>query len=650
MSDSNPNVAVLLELKSAVLNIDWEISDETLTELAGEVSKLQVKWAGKKVLLVYLQIIGALCQYIGVSREKSHPGTFLLLKEAFDGLEVIVENPAMAQAEQNRDVMAYAERYNQLKKEIAAGDFIPGPPQEEDDEKSTMDRLMDDADDHATDTVFDSMLNAMVQSPEDEESEADSSGAEPEVVVPTPPPARPPVQAAFNKADGTEVEPDRNEDDEFVEADELLDEFFDDDDDIPAPEEGQVSDSKAEEEGGVFDLDDLQDESEEEILDLATQGDEALADEGYVERDLTGSSDEQGDDSADLVHDDGELVIDIDAKSDKGDEPEESFQEMEEALDDFFGDEDEDDLLEPVNEEAEDGLVIDEALDDFFDEDEDESVVHATKGGAAEEPEDVSSDADEYQQNLGEEDESEGIRIESEDEADLIVDSGRQACPEEDTADEFVVEEDELDRGETSEDAKYDEIERHAEEAEPIPVTGSVAACVEDLKMLLLSVEGEVDDQLLHRLEEEIESLSEVVQDNAHARIHLSLLGTVIRYIGREQADVISDSMTCLKLLADSLENLLQDKTGDTARYSDIAVQSFVDWHELVVLDFENRLARGVKNTEVVSDPAVIAVEESAEDLDADEPAIPLDIQGFREDILKEVRELVVREIAGLKS
>jgi hypothetical protein len=43
-------------------------------------------------------------------------------------------------------------------------------------------------------------------------------------------------------------------------------------------------------------------------------------------------------------------------------------------------------------------------------------------------------------------------------------------------------------------------------------------------------------------------------------------------------------------------------------------------------------------------------VEESAEDLDADEPAIPLDIQGFREDILKEVRELVVREIAGLKS
>jgi hypothetical protein len=57
-----------------------------------------------------------------------------------------------------------------------------------------------------------------------------------------------------------------------------------------------------------------------------------------------------------------------------------------------------------------------------------------------------------------------------------------------------------------------------------------------------------------------------------------------------------------------------------------------------------------VKNTEVVSDPAVIAVEESAVDLDADEPAIPLDIQGFREDILTEVRELVVREIAGLKS
>ncbi|MDA3969731.1 MAG: hypothetical protein PF442_00105 [Desulfobulbaceae bacterium] len=440
MSELNPNEEVLFKLKSAVLNIDWEISDETLTELAEEVAKLQGKWAGKKVLLVYLQIIGALCQYIGVSRGKSHPGTFLLLKEAFNGLETVVMNPAMDQAEQSKDLMAYAERYNQLKKEISAGDFIPGPPKDEGEEKSTIDRLLDADEGHAADTVFDSLLSGMVQSPEDDKPEKYAKGPEPEVAAPTSPPARPPVQAAFNKADGTEVYPDRNEDDEFSEADKLL--------------------------------------------------------------------------------------------------------------------------------------------DDFFGEDEDEPVVDKAKDGETEELDVVPSYSDEEQGGVED--------------------------------------------------------------------TWSIGASVENLQMLLLSVDEEVDEQLLQRLEEEVDSMSEAVKDNVPARIHVSLLGAVIRYIGREHVDVIHASMTCLQLIADSLENLMQDQTGAGSHYSEVAVQAFTDWHELVVLEFENRLARCSKVPESVSEPAVGgAVEDTGNSLDS---PLPQEIQRLKADILKEVKEMLVQGIAELKS
>ncbi len=569
MSESNPKVEDLLELKSAVLNIDWEISDETLTELAGEVTKLQGKWAGKKVLLVYLQILKALCQYIGVSREKAHPGTFLLLKEAFNGLETVVKDPAMGQAQQNQDVMAYAARYNQLKKEIAAGDFIPGPPSAAAEE------------DHVEDTAFDSMLKASTQSPEE------GRDSESEVVAPAVPPARPPVQVAFNKADGTEVEPDRNEADEFAEADELLDAFFDDDDDIPVP--GAVRAS-----GG---------ELEEDVLA-----------EDYVEMDLTGSS------SLEQKEDD-ELTLDIDAESDRGDDSAESFQEMEEALDDFFGEEDDDDLLEPVSAEAEDDLLIDDALDDFFGEDVDEPVVAEAAGSGPAQRGDVSSASDQGLQPRAAGADSEDIVV-AEEEAGLAEDSGHLVVTPAATADEFVVED-----------------------------TCPEGSCVEELKRLLLSVDWEADDQLLRRLEGEIDSIGEVAKDNAPARIHLSLLRTVIRYIGREQAEVISESMTCLKLLVDSLENLMQDQTGDTSHYSDVAVQAFVDWHDLVVLDLENRLAQCEKVVGLGVEPGVGAAEENAAGVEhrLDSSASP-DIMAWQEEILKKVKALIVEEIAGLKS
>ena len=633
MAESNQSIDVIMALKSAVLNIDWEISDETLDELNREVVKLQTVWAEEKVLLVYLQILGALCQYIGVSREKSHPGTFMLLKGAFDGLEQVVVDPDMSQSEKNSTVMGYADRYNKLKQEIATGSFTPAPARKQEEDKSTIDMVMKDEDDHSTDTVFDSMLNAMVQAPGGISGEQDTGESEsdtemepespPEVVAT--PSVRPPVQVAFNKNDGIEVDSDRNEDDEFVEADELLEHFFSDDDEIAGFEESSRDDE-------IVDLDEFQDDEKDEIsLEL---------DKDKTALDFTDHYDE-------------DLIVEL---GDDTEKKEESFQDMEDTLDDFFTEDD--DLLEPL-EVLDDDSLIEDALDDFFGDDEGESlsvkdvsesiefdlqedeVLSIESNGVIEEEEVFIADSASIDNDLRHVDEeSESDSLDTSDAEDFLADEDIEDVSESDPLD--VV----------PDDVTGSEIDDLDEElTEPVAVEPLIdGSCVENLQMLLLSVQWEVDDQLSLRLEEEVDSLGILLEGNASAGIHLKFLRAVIRYISREQADVISGSMACLKLITESLESLLFDQTGQVFLYEENAVRSFVDWHELVVLDFEEQLAQVDDH---VKDVAEGRPEESVEVIEAvitsPDPALSVEMQEMKDCILQEVRTLISQELAKLK-
>ncbi|MCW5214449.1 hypothetical protein VU13_03955, partial [Desulfobulbus sp. US5] len=44
----------LLRLKSIVLSLDWDITEDTLAELAEELSELRSLWDGDKVAQIYL--------------------------------------------------------------------------------------------------------------------------------------------------------------------------------------------------------------------------------------------------------------------------------------------------------------------------------------------------------------------------------------------------------------------------------------------------------------------------------------------------------------------------------------------------------------------------------------------------------------------
>ncbi|MEN8257297.1 MAG: hypothetical protein ABFS09_05485 [Thermodesulfobacteriota bacterium] len=610
VQDTAKTGEILEKLKSAILNIDWEISDENITLLNQELAELRSAWKGQKAHLIYLQILGALSHYIAANKENANPSAFPMLRNVFASLEEMVINPG-DEDQQGQKVMEHVDSYNELKKAIAAGEAAPAaepevPPSEaepepepevaaqeesaeEQEEPSTINRLVHDEEDHTTDSIFDSMLDEMVQaeSPDDEPETKPEPEPEPQP-PPKSPPARPPVQAAYNKDDGTEIEADRNIADEFAEADELLDDFFVDD---VAPPGGAGA---AEGGGDEFDLSAFAES--EEVLDLDEAGQEDVEPgeaEEYFELSLEEKIPAEPEVANELDASELEMVEDVGLDIFKVDDPEEAvaeptpakaredFLEMEPALDDFFEGEAE---AAPPQKSAEvaagpapeqDIDEVDLALDDFFEEDEQTAAA---------------------------------IKVD--------IPEPDQKAPE--VAGETLA----------------------VEVATPV---SKPAGTVEDLKSLLLSVDWEVDDQLLERVDSEISVLKENLSENHTALLHLNFLSTVIHHIGgQEHSQVISESMTCLKMVTESLENLLAGDGADESQYAAQAVSSFVDWHELVVAEFEKRL------DEVKRQGGDLAESIEALELETGEGE-STETQKLKTEILSEVRKILSQEMKAIR-
>ena len=65
----------LAELKSMVFSIDWEITDEVLSAFLSQIAKLKNTYKNEKIILMFLQLLGSLGEYIKTNRGNAHPKT-----------------------------------------------------------------------------------------------------------------------------------------------------------------------------------------------------------------------------------------------------------------------------------------------------------------------------------------------------------------------------------------------------------------------------------------------------------------------------------------------------------------------------------------------------------------------------------------------
>ncbi len=109
----------LLNLKAAVLGIDWEITEEDLKKLREEVIRLETKFAGDRLKLILLQGIGTLGAYIKVKKSNAHADAFTLLHLFFESLEKIVTT-SMTFDEEKEVLFHAVEKFNAFKELLGA--------------------------------------------------------------------------------------------------------------------------------------------------------------------------------------------------------------------------------------------------------------------------------------------------------------------------------------------------------------------------------------------------------------------------------------------------------------------------------------------------------------------------------------------------
>jgi hypothetical protein len=113
----------LRELKAIVLSIDWEITDEVMIRFVEQIAELQDVFKDDKVVLIFLQLLGSIGEYIRVNLGKSHPDAFKILSSLYNNLDTVVHTGGMADTERRKILSTELAKYKKLKDRLvpAAG-------------------------------------------------------------------------------------------------------------------------------------------------------------------------------------------------------------------------------------------------------------------------------------------------------------------------------------------------------------------------------------------------------------------------------------------------------------------------------------------------------------------------------------------------
>lgn len=121
---NSEEIVQLKDLKAYILGLDWEIDDQELKKLDGEVRRLEEVFSQNKAKLILLQGIGALISYINKMRSQSNSNAFTLLHSFFGTLETISASELPVE-EQKQLLLAEVEKFNSFKSNIASAQSEP---------------------------------------------------------------------------------------------------------------------------------------------------------------------------------------------------------------------------------------------------------------------------------------------------------------------------------------------------------------------------------------------------------------------------------------------------------------------------------------------------------------------------------------------
>jgi hypothetical protein len=116
--ESYPDNYPLIELKSLVLSLEWEITDEVITDFLMHTNNLIKFYHDDKINLTFLQILRSLGKYIDKNRSKAHPDSIKILYSTFATFDHLIEKEQMPLSEKKQLLKSEVDKYNKLRRLI----------------------------------------------------------------------------------------------------------------------------------------------------------------------------------------------------------------------------------------------------------------------------------------------------------------------------------------------------------------------------------------------------------------------------------------------------------------------------------------------------------------------------------------------------
>ena len=108
----------LKDLKSTILAIDWEITDDALDALIYQIDGLSDEFETDKVNFTLLRLLKSLAKYIRTNKSKSHPDTIKRVMAVYSALEESVTNDELDQVDREKILLEEVKQFRRLKAKI----------------------------------------------------------------------------------------------------------------------------------------------------------------------------------------------------------------------------------------------------------------------------------------------------------------------------------------------------------------------------------------------------------------------------------------------------------------------------------------------------------------------------------------------------
>ncbi len=109
----------LTELKSIVLSIEWEITDEIMTKFLTQLNELTETYKDDRVVVMFLQLLSSVGKYIKAKKANADPDVVKLLNTAYAGMEEVVLTKDITETDKKRILSAEINKFKKIKERLA---------------------------------------------------------------------------------------------------------------------------------------------------------------------------------------------------------------------------------------------------------------------------------------------------------------------------------------------------------------------------------------------------------------------------------------------------------------------------------------------------------------------------------------------------